>query len=206
MPAQLSPARLRRILTGSGRLRIYSFQSLAAQVAADDLGYWTGSLDTAVPDYAEAYAWMRGQMAQRLSGYSGEQPVWAYLSRPNMRQQDWDTDRVLIVADVPRERVLLSDYDLWHYVLNQWMICDSEAESDRAEEAGWQTWEPIRESGPEMIASWAKVFDLGERPEPARSYLGRVGSVQACVDRIYPNEIVRISPAPGRRGRNGGQF
>ena len=205
MPAHLSYARRRRLLAKqpTDLVRVYSIQSFEARDAAAALGYWTGSVEHASKEWPEAYQWMHEQVVQRITLHSGDFPLWAYLSKPNMRRHKYDDDAVMVVADVPRWRMLISDYDLWHYPLNVWYITESEEEDERLEKAGVITAAANRVATPEIKKSWERIFDL-ERPKT--DWLGGVRSFQACVDRIYPHEVVRVSPALGRLGRRGGNW
>lgn len=186
-------------------VRVYTFQDTAAWDAARARGYLTGDAAFHDPDYAVAYAWMRGQMQARIPGFSGDPPVWAYLTRPNMRQRDYDPGpTVLVVADVPRRRMLVSDYDRWHQPLDICYLTDTEAEMEALEESGLQTYLAAREATPEMMASWEAVFDLDDSGWSAekRAFWKRPDVLQACVDRIHLSEVVRVGPAQGRVGRN----
>jgi hypothetical protein len=186
-------------------VRVYSFQSIAARDAAEAKGFWAGDAAFIDPDFRTPYAWMIEQMQIRIPGFSGDYPIWAYLRRPNMRQRRYDEDAVLVVADVPRKRMLLSDYDGWHNPLYFWYWASTQEEMDRLEAAGLQTFGCERDITPEMKKSWEAIFDLSERTDPdVIAYNGRLDTVQATIDRIYTHEIVRITRALGRIGRNGG--
>lgn len=61
-----------------------------------------------------------------------EFPVWAWYQwegkrkRPDMRCHGRCSEKgipiVLLTVDVPTEKVLLSDFDYWHMVLNDWAL------------------------------------------------------------------------------------
>lgn len=144
-------------------------------------------------------------MAVRLPDYSGEYPVWAHLKRPNLRQTYcFAHPTVLVVADVPRERVLISDYDRWHSCLNHWFCSDTEAE-DNEMERRWGRVGPGRANlSVEMVRSWERIFDLRDVTDPEQIAWrgGHPNVVQACVDRIFPHEVISVRPVTGRLGRN----
>ena len=85
----------------------------------------TGSL---LPDPAragtrhrDAYSWMLAQMAQRLPT-AGPAALWFWAK---IRREDlvdncgFHGGQVLLTCRIPRERVLLSQYEAWHEVLNR---------------------------------------------------------------------------------------
>ena len=72
---------------------------------------------------------------------------------------------------VENERVLLSDFDLWHYVLNYWYLPRSEKEGDAFENkltrAGFSVYgcthqKPLAHAKfrREVEGSWERIFDL----------------------------------------------
>ena len=77
---------------------------------------------------------MRDQMADRIKGFSGDYPVWAWLKRPSAKPKPCryrgTREENRIIALVPRSRILLSDYDLWHNPLNNGPVASSEEEYD----------------------------------------------------------------------------
>ena len=75
--------------------------------------------------FAAAYDWMRWQMHLHLDGYDGGLPmwVWARTRRRDLVNTVRTTARnspgsVLVTLQIPRRRLLLTDYLYWHDVLN----------------------------------------------------------------------------------------
>lgn len=195
-------------MDGETLVRVYTRQKQAAWEAAQRIGYFTGSHsahdadDNA--DFAYQYEWMRQQMAARMPEFSGDLPIWTWLKRQNERK--WVTswhkeDRATtpnhprIIALVPRKRILLSCYDLWHAHLNNWNVALTH-EQHQAYDTKWPKYKQPGEH-PEYQRdteeNWGVVFDVHL---PRTPYLeethGRVNTVQACVDRIYLNEIQSV--------------
>ena len=89
-------------------------------------------------EYRGPYQWMVKQMERRLSIPRPSQntmPIWAWYrwegkrSKPDLRAGGHlpKGDRgVRIEFRIEGDRVLLSDFDLWHYVLNYWYLPTSE--------------------------------------------------------------------------------
>lgn len=134
-------------------MRLYSIQSRKAA----DLLYARGAFfggkgldETDAECFARPYRYMRSQMrafniADRRHGL-----VWAWYRfqgtakpRPDLRGSgfaDPGTELTLLTLEVPESRVLLSDFDAWHCVLNNIPTVPGISKHE----------------------SWAKIFDLAE--------------------------------------------
>jgi hypothetical protein len=169
-----------------GKVRLWSTQTAAAWDAAVRRDVLRADGRRAMREFRDAYLWMMGQMAERLPGYGGGWPVWAWACpRPDLRCKGFlssGSPGVLVEAVVPVERVLLSDFDTWHCVLNRHYLALSEEEDD-AHDAG-------REDGPSPEKSWERIFDFAALDGSA--YAGPVRVVQATVEEIRLSEIVSI--------------
>jgi hypothetical protein len=126
------------------------------------------------------YQWMIRQMEQRIAPPStpGAYPVWAWLQWENAKRPKPDLragghlpkceSGVRIEFECPGSFALLSDFDLWHFVLNYWYLPESEVEGDEFEaqlaERGFSFFEtkplPNRVYHDTIVASWDKIFDL----------------------------------------------
>lgn len=135
-----------------------------------------------VPDFfLPAYRWLSQQMQQRIGTppQPAACPVWAWYQWGTADQPKPDvpaycshlprgTARVCLECIIADDRVLLSDFDLWHHVLNAWYIPTSEAD-DLAFEAAWGPHRPpTLAANPDaddvlvqqIRASWHRIFDL----------------------------------------------
>lgn len=192
-------------MPGNGTVRAYTLQSAAAWDLALERGYMTGSRDHVDEHDLGPYLWMVEQMGLRIDGHSGDFPIWAFFHRPNMRQRPFfDAPTVLIVADVPRSRMLISDFDLWHDPLNSWYCALTHEESDAFDGSH------VGGTGPAFVtdamrSTWERVFDLAPRPPEVLRFAGPGCRLQACIDRITIDEVVSVTPVTGRKGRNGGR-
>jgi hypothetical protein len=195
-------------------LRVYTFQHIDAWRVAQARGYLTGSVEHIDPNpdpdegdfWRPFYDWMHGQMGARVPDHTGDYPVWAWVQRPNLRRTRWKPDEILIVADIPRRRALLSEHGVWHVPLNFGHCTKTEAEY----EARYRDL-PRHEHGDpipaEMMQTWEQIFDLDSSGWSAEriAWCGHPTDIQACVDRIYLNEVVRVRVSPGRLGKRGGK-
>lgn len=80
-------------------------------------------------NFKRAYDWLIGQMKKRLPNYDGKNLLWLWTKKPDWNKKDcfWDIDDinkdfVLLEIDLPVEKVLLSDFSSWHFILNNWTI------------------------------------------------------------------------------------
>lgn len=177
-------------------LRVHTWQDVAGWEAARMRGHLTGSHGHPLvddPAWDRAYEWMRGAMAERIPGFSGDLPVWCWMKRQNPRRAYWIRDRVRITAIVPRRRVLLSDYELWHLPLNNGAICLTREEDD-----AW----PHPHGDPIVMETWHHVLEIVERPGASWDWMGQPSIIQACVDRIGLDEIVSVRPPIRPAGRS----
>jgi hypothetical protein len=89
-------------------------------------GSVSGSAEYVDEYFAPYYRWMMDQMAQRIPGYDGQFPVWAWHSpKPDLRWtmfRGWPRPALLVEWCAPAKLVLLSDHDLWHAVLNKFYL------------------------------------------------------------------------------------
>lgn len=107
--------------------------------------------------FLDSYLWMSGQVKKRISNPPNgvTLPVWAWYQwegkrkRPDMRVhgRNWGEKGapiVLLTIDVPENQVLLSDFDSWHYVLNNLEIADpDDEEAESSKEKKQHSWEKI---------------------------------------------------------------
>jgi hypothetical protein len=93
-------------------------------------------------------------------------PIWAWFQYENARRKRPDLRRsahlpsgtcgVLLELDLSEDQVLLSDFELWHYVLNRWYLPQTSAEAREA-------WKENPTTGFDVAtlnASWQRIFDL----------------------------------------------
>jgi hypothetical protein len=168
-------------------------------------------VDPTHPDFLEkdehrfaAYQWMREQMTRRLPTYEGNYPWWAYDYKLDLRAQRFYTyppnERwVRLELEIPLDKVLLSAYGAWHYVLNRWYLpYATEEESYQREGDAWdaeakahgvdtyQNSLPFPEPWESrMRASWERIFDV--------DVLREANTIQATFERLELAEVVRVT-------------
>ncbi len=166
-------------------MRLYSIQSPSVIESAERRGYLTGGIDYLDDEiFRVAYEWMRMQMARRIANFSGDYPVWAWVKRPDLRRSGHEkrgTHMLMLTLEIPKRRVLVSDFEGWVYApINDHYLCEGEEEDARLRR---------RENPPseeERRQSWEKIFKPPRHP----GWYGDGDWWQACVDRVYLQEIV----------------
>ena len=113
----------------------------------------------------EAYRWMGGEMRRRIGNppRGVRYPIWAWLQyenrvvkRPDLRRTGHlpsGTRGALIQFDIAEDQVLLSDFELWHYVLNRWYLPQTSSETRDAVDN-------VPTDARSLRASWQRIFDL----------------------------------------------
>lgn len=118
-------------------MKLWTIQPIEFYNTLIKKGTITGNRDFICQDFDDSYRWMVQQMEQKLSPRtnSTHYPIWAwyqYHSKekpiPDLRHSgllEKGTKGVRIEIEKPTNEVLLSDFNLWHYVLNYWYIADN---------------------------------------------------------------------------------
>ncbi|ALO67025.1 hypothetical protein AS189_11625 [Arthrobacter alpinus] len=101
-------------------LLLHTVQSEAAFDELCSTGRIVPNPALAAPTKEDAYSWLYRQMNKRLpTRGDGALWFWAKIRRPDLISQcGWADGDVLLTCHIPREHVLLSQYDDWHQVLN----------------------------------------------------------------------------------------
>ena len=94
----------------------------------------------------EEYDWMLKQMAERITiNNPSHSLIWLWDKKPDLRYSGYGkrgTEMVLLEVELDRSCVLASDFEAWHFVLNNCFLGDEKAEVISKEE------------------SWERIFDL----------------------------------------------
>jgi hypothetical protein len=149
--------------------------------------------------FRPAYQWLMQQMVGRVTGYTGRFPVWFWHSpKPDLRHRGHlpsGKGGVRIELELPRERVLLLDFQSWHCVLNRWHLSLSERESrkwDRKTEGLDQCRAPLPAPiEAELQATWERVFDL-DRLRRAKLW-GPIDEIQGVTEYVRLEEVRGVS-------------
>jgi len=197
-------------MTKSNRMRLWTIQTKEIWARAEESGELEFNElhiddDKAIDRWLRpAYDWMVGQLERRLKNYPhNEYPIWAwYHPKPDLRRSGHlprGTSGVRVEFIVSSNRVLISDFEAWHAVLNCWYLSLSEGESDnwdnRCERAGiqigWENWPPPSPLKEEIMRSWERIFDLELLKKHLELTSGE--TIQACIEKVYTDEVVNVT-------------
>ena len=158
------------------------------------------------PSFMNAYAWMVNAMnrhhvmkSKTLKHDRSITPIWLYarwkghggtiLSGTNdivaIRREhdfDWAENMDLIVLNIPPARVLLTDFDGWHAVLNAIPFMNDEE------------WEHVDDACMDAHASDAHMRNTWERIIIHPSSIGKHDYVQATTWSIRKSDVVAVIP------------
>ena len=84
------------------------------------------------PSFLDRYGWMNNKLNKKDPKPENIQyPIWAWYrfnskeKKPDLRHSCYGVHgdkMVCLELEVPDEKVLLTDFDLWHFVLNDWWL------------------------------------------------------------------------------------
>ena len=159
-------------------------------------------------DYA--YDWMIQEMKARIGDCKnvGDYPIWAWYQYENHKKRRPDlrcsgffekgTKAVRIEFEKAEQDVLLSDFDLWLYVLNYWYIPDTEEESlhfDKLLEESGVNFIDKEDYTPEMRQlvedSWTKIFDMNYSSKDLADPFEKK-SIQATFWQLSVDDITKV--------------
>jgi len=157
-------------------------------------GYIKADARYIIRDYKDKFIWMAEKMQEKGITRKRTYPVWAWYAydgkrkKPDLRCSGHlprGSKGVCIAFDGCENEALLSNFDQWHAVLNDWYLCRDDKEDAHFEK------HPQRLNKAVVRKSWDKIFDLtfgsvdlwgpmNERP------------IQACVPIIYNHQIHNV--------------
>lgn len=122
--------------------------------------------------FRKKYKWLSNEMKEKIGKppKGVTYPVWAWHTRnfknkrPDLRSSEYGnkgTKSVCIELEIPDNQVLLSDFDAWHFVLNNWYLntdCWDEETFDKDEE--WLNSLSEEQRNIEIEKSWQGIYNL----------------------------------------------
>lgn len=161
-------------------MTLWTIQSLPAWAELQRQGVLRATTRNATETaWLPAYRWMTQQMRSRIGPppETDSQPIWAWYQwhgarrMPDLRYRghlpEGETG-VRLKLEFPAQRALLSDFSLWHHVLNYWHLPPSIAEGDAFESdlaslgLSYFTQKPLPDetNHRRIVQSWERIFDL----------------------------------------------
>lgn len=161
-----------------------------------------------------AYLWLSKQFATKVPSPSPAVrfPIWAWLRRegksgkPDMRESGHakrGTPLVRLKIDVPEKEVLLSDFNLWHFVLNYWYLPANESDGEEfdqfLDEHGltFQALQDFNQQTSDLFyarekieSSWERIFDISREDDGYLYGSNSRKSIQAIFWRLSASQIL----------------
>ncbi len=157
-------------------MRLWTIQTEAAWSELDKRGSLRCRRIDADRDMLPAYDWMASQMKLRIGGGIASLPLWAWLQydgedrkRPDLRSSGHlprGTRGYRVEIEMGDDEVLLSDYELWHYVLNYWYLGCSEFDANKFDLRhnspvfSWTHPPCSKQLDRTIRRSWERIFDV----------------------------------------------
>ena len=126
---------------------------------------------SSMPEFTDMYEWLIRQMEQRIGPPPAgvTYPVWAWYMqngkhrKPDLRTERWGygpggEEYACIEFEIPDDRALLSDFEVWHIVLCNGLIAESEEEDNRQDT--YYDSLASEEQKAYKDKNWERIFDI----------------------------------------------
>ena len=188
----------------SENVTLWTIQHSEAWETAKKTGILRADGRRAISGFQRQYRWMISQAKQRIPGYSGRHPIWAWFHpKPDLRRSGHKTSgtrAVRIEFDVPIYRVLLSEFEAWHTPLNNGYLGKNEEEDEAFDRLSPSLGTRLDQFPfhlqQRVEASWEHIFDIEEIAESG--YTGGGERIQAIIEEIRLEEVTRVTPFTAR--------
>ena len=187
---------------------LWTIQREEAWEQLNERGYITGAIDYIDPDWLSSYRWMTDQMKERIGHppCKNKFPIWAWYQWQDLKKKKPDlrssghlsrNDKgVRIEFKCHENAVLLSDFELWHFVLNYWYLPESMDEGDKFDAELKRQGLSYFETKPllsqkyhqRIVKSWDKIFDI-DWNEPGLTFTKDKKSIQATVWQLKMDQV-----------------
>ncbi|GBU26898.1 hypothetical protein R84B8_00413 [Treponema sp. R8-4-B8] len=160
-----------------------------------------------------AYDWMAAELAKKDVMPEGiRYPIWAWYQWQGKRKKRDLRERgfmkrgnpaVQLEIEIPDNKVLLSDFDVFHCVLNNLYVCSSEEDHERFEKwyesmgIGYGDWkndasqdEKLQIVQRAIVESWAGVFDLTKEDDNYLYGKNEEKSIQAVFWELREDQVI----------------
>jgi hypothetical protein len=184
-------------------IKLWTIQEEAAWTQAQTKGRLAADGRRVWREFRTPYAWLREQMTERIPGYDGAYPMWAWTERPDLRSSghlEKGNAGVRVEFLAIRNQVLVSDFLAWHSVLNDGYCSLTERDHDdydaRAEVATGNP-EQLAQLEAEKRKSWERIFDielLSQDPE----WHGGTRLLQATLGNIALDQVCKVDQFTAR--------
>lgn len=153
-------------------MRVFTVQPLEVLNIIEHKGYFICTKDRSenYKDFYDAYNWLVQEMIKRKI-YPVEKntlPCWCWYlydgkNKLDLRHSGLGIPKEKLIClelEIPENKILLSDYGAWHYVLNNTWYDDSTNEKEFDKLHDWYDKLPYSKQNELRVKSWQKIFDI----------------------------------------------
>lgn len=155
--------------------------------------------------FSHAYLWLKQRMLDKGISYHqyNEHMIWAWYqwsgkkSKPDKRFSNvyafYSQPFVMMELDIHPNRVLLTDYDAWHFVLNYWLLAREEDSDQFSDLHNYYREKPLLDKTAHFIIenSWETIFDM-EKSRTLLEYTVEQQCVQATFFEIFKEDVKKV--------------
>lgn len=201
----------------SQKVKLYTFQPLFIWECLKDLGYYhpffLDDFDTflqkdkqeRVWNFLSSYRWLREEMLKKNIKYdiNNSHLIWAWYQwggskkpipdkRYSCVYNYFENPYVMLELEIDSERVLLSDYDAWHWVLS-YSYLEKTRKADAFDKAHKHLKKPYLQgiAHETLSSSWHNIFDM----KCSRDILGyskKDQQIQATFFELFYTDIKKV--------------
>lgn len=132
----------------------------------------------------KAYHWMDKQMTKKVGAAPivNATPIWCwYIQDEHKTPKDvYYANQVCLELEISNNKILLSDFDLWHCVLMNGIAGPDDLDFDKLYDEIEKL--PKNEKQRKIEDSWKSIFDIGEEDS----------WIQGCIWQLKYSDVVKI--------------
>lgn len=183
-------------------MRLYTIQPIEVVNELKNKGYFKCNYNLSTfkndNEFYEAYCWMSKKMKEKIGEVKGiDFPIWAWriyegkvgYPAKDEYQDTYKTEYKIIECEIPDDKVVLSDFDNWHYVIGKWWLDDSNNEDEYNKNRKWFEKLTQEEQSKIIEKSWDKIFKV-DRFE--NEWIRRGIYVQATFWELKIEDVINI--------------
>lgn len=150
-------------------MKLWTIQPIEAIKEIENKGYYSTNIEEIDLDFIKSYDWIVEKMKNTIGDAPEgiKYPLWAWHTyngkhqRPDFRNSGYakrGSNLCCIEFEIEENKVLLSDFDSWHIVLNNGFYFDFENEKESSKKYENILKLPKEEQQKEKVKTWDKVF------------------------------------------------
>lgn len=190
-------------------MKVYTLQHIDVLKTLNKTGvYYTNEAYICEETFKEAYNWLNSMgYKYRPKTWHGTRPVWLWLKRPDMRLYRYISTpnapkrevQVLLTFDIPESELLISEFGLWHSVLNSFPVAVNEKDSRKWDKilkpyGGYFSEKVPKTVKAAVLKSWEKILKIKEDSFKnfSKKWIGEELQFQAITPCLKAEYLVKV--------------